>query len=182
MAALTHPSVAELVHHHQLEDDVGRWNGDPGLYLKYTVPTIPAYNYLQRSSGDLLRLVQLVGGNFVFAQLAARYLDAAAANERPEALYMQQLESAASVPSADQHTCLRTLLRFIAQTGCGLTPDEISTYAHGVSADDVAIIVDDLRAVLTIKCDGEIVPHDASFSQFLLDMRAVDRLPPCLLF
>ncbi|GJE96852.1 AAA-16 domain-containing protein [Phanerochaete sordida] len=186
MAVLTHCSVADIVNHRHLDDDIGRWKEDSDQYLQYTVPKIPAYtDHVQKHPEALLQLIKLTKGDVRFAQLATRYLDAEsnrpearfscllsiAESESPlEALYILQLESVSSSFSARQRRCLQTVMRFIAYTECGLTPSAISAYAHQISEDDVVRVVDNLRTVLTINHGCGIVPHDASFPRFLCDM------------
>ncbi|GJE96855.1 AAA-16 domain-containing protein [Phanerochaete sordida] len=192
MAALTHPSAAELVHHNSLDDDIDIWKEDPNSYLVHTVPRISAYTDYIHSHPDFLeRLIKMPKGDIRFAKLAARYLEAEqnrpyvridhlasmAESESPlKALYMEQLKSVTSLSSPFRRRCLQALMRFIAYTECVLTPDAISSYAHEISADDIVCMVDDLRAVLTINHNCEIVPHDASFPKFLRECRREGRL------
>ncbi|GJE96846.1 AAA-16 domain-containing protein [Phanerochaete sordida] len=193
MAVLAHPTVSDIVYHRQLDDDIERWHGNPAEYFQYTLPRIPAYkDYSNIHPNTLRELSQLANGDIRFAQLAMRYLHAE--NRRPEArlnrlrsiansdspleaLYIHQLETLAPFLSPDRPRFPRTLLRFVAHTGCSLTPDEISSFAHEISADDVIRTVDDFRAVLTIDTSWKIVPHDVSFSRFLRNMNRKGELP-----
>ncbi|GJE96857.1 AAA-16 domain-containing protein [Phanerochaete sordida] len=193
MAVLSHPSFADLIHRQQLDNSLNLWNNDARQYLESVVPGLHGYSeYLRKHPDALQALIRRTGGDFAFARMAVRYLDTDAS--QPEVLMTSLLEDkddAMSLPSTlylrfqplhsaysatykrtfERNTYIRTVLRFVAYTRHGLTPDLISSYAHDISADDVIFAVDHLRVALTIDQDATIISHDASFHKFLIEFQ-----------
>ncbi|GJE96859.1 AAA-16 domain-containing protein [Phanerochaete sordida] len=177
MGALTHPSVIDFIHCRRLDSSLEKWYGNPGRYLEYVVPTIPGYSdYVRAHPTVLQQLIRHSGCDFSFACIAVRYLDtdhtqpkilftSLLAGQRKKLSLLTALYLRSEVPSQTEH--IRTVLRFVAYTGRGLTPDLISSYAPRISTHDVVMAVDHLRVGLTINEDGEIEPHDVAFYDFL---------------
>lgn len=187
MAVLAHPTYTDLVHHRQLGCDLQYWNGDSHQYIRYTMPRVRACSdIVYHHPGILREAARHIDDDFAFAHIAMKYLDIsytdpeAALHEiaklfvlppgqsRLHALFERQLRLAFSTLPTNQHEVLYVLLRSMAYAGHALTPESIASYALHVSPDEIVLMVDDLRTILSIDHNGEIVPLDISFYKFLL--------------
>ncbi|EKM50151.1 uncharacterized protein PHACADRAFT_105915 [Phanerochaete carnosa HHB-10118-sp] len=190
MSVLTSPEVARIVHHRSLNDTLEEWEGDVRHYLEATVPKILQYGAFIRDNPDVLeRLIIRTGGVFIYAHVAARFLDSY--HDRPEeqfelllasggaglspldSLYLQVLRSAfppedlrVSNPRQERS---RSLLTSIVLQTHPLAPGVIALLGHELSENDVVAMVDRLRSILLIDQDGLVRPLHATFGEFLLD-------------
>lgn len=199
LPVLTSQSVADIVHHKQLDNPQTMDESRKGveLYLRQTIPEIHPYGDFVRAHPNMLdRLVERAHGLFIYARTAINYLETI--DTRPEEqfalllstngaglspldqLYLQILQSAFPPSnlqdSSAMHTRVHNFLTFIALRHRSLPPAAIALLLT-LTDDDVLWMAGRLRAVLLVNEDRNLVPLHATFAEFLVDSkRCIDAL------